>query len=245
MRSLTSFPGQRTVGTNADWIQRNQIMWQRRAVARFDFTQHDVCVDVHRPCNRTSVHLFSVRSCTQYGPVVNTRHEGSRSDDDPSKSPIDRAEIASRLVTPLTVLNSLQKKSRFFIARDIRATKEYGNRRLSSVYSFCLTSNVLFEVLDGLSGPWYIESCHSFRQARLNIPVRSYCTPSTMQKYWFLRILHRECIKVARNWLVRGILRFLVEWRTQGDGSCKDELKIDGEKLWTKKIVNVVPSRRA
>lgn len=110
MRSLTSFPGQRTVGTNADWIQRNQIMWLRRAVARFDFTQHDVCVDVHRPCNRTSVHLFSARSCTQYGPIVNTRHGGSRSDDDPSKSPIDRAEIASRLVTPLTVLNSLQKK---------------------------------------------------------------------------------------------------------------------------------------
>lgn len=153
MRSLTSFPGQRTVGTNADWIQRNQIMWLRRAVARFDFTQHDVCVDVHRPCNRTSVHLFSARSCTQYGPVVNTRHGGSRSDDDPSKSPIDRAEIASRLVTPLTVLNSLQKKSRFFIAKDIRATKEYGNRRLSCVYSCCLTSNVLFEVLDGLSAP--------------------------------------------------------------------------------------------
>lgn len=112
MRSLTSFPGQRTVGTNADWIQRNQIMWQRRAVARFDFTQHDVCVDVHRPYNRTSMHLFSAWNCTQYGPVVNTRHGGSRSNDDPSKSPIDRAEIASRLVTPLTVLNSLQKKNR-------------------------------------------------------------------------------------------------------------------------------------
>lgn len=144
-------------------------MWQSGVQPRVSgFTQHDRA----RPC--PSIVLDWICSPLELASsACNTQRERSIRRQRPvENSSIDHAEL---LVIALTISHASRKKVADF--HRSRECLRKGSGRLSAVSVCCFPSNVLLEVLDGLSD-LCISNCaiRSGRQARLNILARSYCT---------------------------------------------------------------------